>query len=203
LQSIKTDLSCANLGELEISRDAQLRRYVKHMVFAGFDEYLENFGEGYEWGSHRHQSGHLVNLQEHPAVKRLSSILCQLANRKSFEIYAVLTKVRDQSDNDNLRPTDSIAILLDVVARAHLPVTALVVNFMDISNYAPDPQRLQISDKEQFIAIGLHLEGLKLIYELDDDIVRDWTFNILLHTPDLRLLHLKGLGLTCHGAQPG
>ena len=197
LQSIRTDLSCANLGKLEtISRDAQLRHYVKHMAFAGFDECLENLGEGYKWGSHRHQSGHLVNLQEHPAVKRLTDILCQLANCKSFEIYAVLTKVRDQSDNDNFRPTDSITTLLDVVARAHLPVTALVVNFMDISNYAPDPQRLQVSDKEQFIAIGQHLEELKLVYELDDDIVRDWTFNILLHTPNLRMLHLKGLGLS-------
>ena len=197
LQSIKTDLSRANLGELEtISRDAQLWHYVKHMVFTGFDECLENLGEGYKWGSHRHQSGHLVNLQEHPAVKRLGGILCQLVNCKSFEIYAVITKVRDQSDNDNFRPTDSITALLDVVARTHHPVTALIVNFMDEFNYAPDPQRLRVSDKDQFIAIGQHLEELKLIYELDDGIVRDWTFNMLLHTPNLRMLHLKGLGLS-------
>ena len=197
MQSIKTDLSCANLGELEtISRDAQLRHYVKHMVFTGFDECLENLGEGYKWGSHRHQSGHLINLQEHPAVKKLSNILCQLANCKSFEIYAVFIRIRDQSDYENFRSTDSITTLMDVVARAHLPVTALTVNFMDHFNSAPNPQRLQVSDKEQFIAMGNHLEELKLMYEIDDDIVHDWTFNLLLCTPKLRILHLKGLGLS-------
>lgn len=49
LQSIKTDLSHANLGELEkISRDTQLRHYVNHMIFIGFDERGENLGEGYK-----------------------------------------------------------------------------------------------------------------------------------------------------------
>ncbi|ODM15140.1 hypothetical protein SI65_09379 [Aspergillus cristatus] len=197
LQSIKTDLSSANLRELEaISRDAQLRCYVNHMVFTGFDECLENLGEGYKWGLHRHQSGHLVNLQEHPAVKQLCSILCQLVNCRSFEIYAVITKVRDQSDNDNFRPTDSITTFLDIVARTHHPVTALIVNFMDEFNYAPDPQRLQVSDKDQFIAVGQHLEELKLIYTLEHGIVRDWTFNILLHAPNLHMLHLKNHGLS-------
>lgn len=67
---------------------------------------------------------------------------------------------------------------------------------MDEFNYAPDPQRLQVSDKDQFIAVGQHLEELKLIYTLEHGIVRDWTSNILLHAPNLHMLHLKNHGLS-------
>ena len=191
LQSIKTDLSHASLGELEkISRDAQLRHYVNQMVLTGFDQWFEILGGGYQWGSYRHQSGHLVNLQEHPAVKRLLSILCQLVNCKSFEIFACRTEV--EFNNDNFRPTDSITTLLDIIAKAKLPVTAFTVNFMGNEfGYAPDPQRLQTSDKGQFVAIGQHLEDLTLRYTLEHDIVRDWTINMILHAPKLRVLDIR------------
>lgn len=66
--------------------------------------------------------------------------------------------VRDQLDYNNLRPTDSITMLLNIGARTHLPLTTLVVNFMDIFNYARDSQGLQVSDKDQFSAIGPYLE---------------------------------------------
>lgn len=129
-------------------------------------------------------------------MKRLCDILCQLVNCQSFEIFAILTKVREL-DNDNFRPTDSITTLLEIVTRAGLPVTALVVNSMGYEfGYAPDPQRLQVSDKDQFIAIGKHLEELKLLYTLEHDIVCDWTFNMLLHAPNLRMLHLKNQSLS-------
>lgn len=76
LQSVKTDLSHANLGELaKIPRDAQLRHYVNQMVFTGFDQWFEILGEGYQWDSYRHPSGHLVNLQEHPAVTTEHALL--------------------------------------------------------------------------------------------------------------------------------
>lgn len=191
LQSIKTDLSHANLGELEkISRDAQLRHYVNHVVFTGFDHWFEILGGGYQWGPYRHQSGHLVNLQEHLAVKRLLSILCQMVNCKSFEIFTYRTEV--ESNNDNFRPTDSMTTLLDVVAKASLPVTALTVNFMGNEfGYAPDPQRLQASDKGQFVAIGQHLKDLTLLYTLEHSIVRDWTLNMILHAPKLRVLNIR------------
>lgn len=193
LHSIKTDLSWASLGKLEaISRDDQLRGYVKHVVFMGFDECGENLGEGYKWASHRHPSGHLINLQGHPGVKRLSDILCQF-NCKSFEVYAMTTLRRDHSDYDNLRPTDSITVFLDIAARTRLPVTALFLHFTQ--DYSPDPQRLQVSDKDQFAAIGQHLEEAKLLYSHEDGIVRDWTFKLLCHAPNLRTLHFMSTGL--------
>lgn len=75
-------------------------------------------------------------------------------------------------------------------------LTTLVVNFMDIFNYARDSQRLQVSDKGQFSAIGQYLEELRLIYPLGDGIVHDWTFNMLLHAPNLRMLYLKSQDLS-------
>lgn len=131
LQSVKSDLSLASPQKLEtISRDTQLRHYVKHMAFRGFDENNDILGEGYQWNHHRHPSGHLINLQEHPAVQELHNILCRFINCKSFEVYAGYTKPRHHSDDANFRPTDSITTLLNVITRAILPVTALTVNFM-------------------------------------------------------------------------
>ena len=192
LHTVKTDLSYASLGKLEaISRDTQLAGYVKHMVFMGFDKDAEDLGEGYYWASHRHLTGYLVNLQTHPAVNRLSNILSHL-NCKSFEVHAVIILARDQSDYDNLRPTDTITILLDIAAMISLPFTALFLNFDQ--DYTPDSQRLRVSDKSQFAAIGQHLEEMKLHYAHDDGIVRDWTFNFLCHAPNLRTLHLRNTG---------
>lgn len=101
-----------------LSRDTQLRDHMKHMGFKGFGQSFEDLGEGYQWGLYRHQSGHLVNLQEHPAVKRLCNILCQLVNCMSFEIIAFDPEARLY--NDKFRSIDSFTTLLSIVAKAGL-----------------------------------------------------------------------------------
>lgn len=160
------------------------------MVFTGFDQWFEILGGGYHWGSYCHQSGHLVNLQEHPAVKRLLSILCQLVNCKSFEIFTYRTEI--ESNNDNFRPTDSITTLLDIVAKTSLPITALTVNFMGNGfGYTPDPQQLQASGKDQFAAIGQHLKDLMLLYTLEHGIVRDWTLILQTCQHSLQVLRIN------------
>lgn len=197
LQSVKTDLSYANLGELEkIARDDQRRRYVNQMAFKAHEGWFGDLGGGYEWSPYRHESGHLVNLQDHPAVKQLGNILSQLVNCTSFEVFDHLTEM--ESGINDPRPTDSITILLEIVAKASLPVTVLTVNFADKENeisHDLDPRRLHIPDKDQFIAIGQHLTTMNLLYTLDHSIVREWTFNMILHAPKLRLLSIRNQDL--------
>lgn len=119
LQSIETGLFHTNLQELEmLSRDTRLRNHIKHTGFKGFGQSFEDLGEGYQWGSYRHQSGHPVNLQEHPAAKQPCNILCQLVNCMSLEIIAFGPETRLY--NSKFRSTDSVVTVLSIVAKADL-----------------------------------------------------------------------------------
>lgn len=66
--------------------------------------------------------------------------------------------------------------------KSDLPLASLQKLKNGYSNH-PDPRRLQVSDKAQFIAPGQHLKKLKLCYTLEFDMVRDWTFDEIVVTP--------------------
>lgn len=82
-----------------------------------------------------------------------------------FEIIAFDPEAR--MCDGKFRPTESNTTLLSIVARAGLPVTAHTVTFL-ANNYgcSLEPDRLQVSDKSQFVAIGQHLEKVTLVYML-------------------------------------
>lgn len=192
LHTVRTDLSDASLEKLEtIPQDARHRGYVKHIVFMGFDEHGKRLGGGYTWESCHQPFSHFRNIQEHPAVNRLSNILNQL-NCKSFEVFAKFGLPDFQTDYRWLKPTDMITVFMDIVASTRLPVTAFSIDMFDF--YYPDPHKLKVSDKDHFATIGQSLEELRLLYDIEDGIVTDWTFNLLCHAPNLRTLHLMNGG---------
>lgn len=189
LQEITTDVSRASLDELEkIANNSYLRRYVRRMVFRGFDFDGEDMGKGYDWISHRH-NGHL--MQGHPAVQTLSSILGRLPNCNSLNITALISQNGGQPDLEHFRPTDCMTALLEVIPKARLRVTTFTIEY--IQSFGPDPQRVHIPSEDQFEAVGQALEELNLIYAHNQGIVRHWTYNLLRHACRLKRLYVKNL----------
>ncbi|BCR85814.1 uncharacterized protein ACHE_21272A [Aspergillus chevalieri] len=192
LNSIETDVSLDSLGKLQtISTDPQLRHCIHHLTTKGFDKTETILGEGFQWD--RHASGHLVNLHNHPAVKQLCNIFCQLINCTSIEIYSPITEIVVHPLKA-FEPTDAIPTMLEVISQTGHPVTSLTLNFMGWGQSGPnnpDPRCLQIAHEAQLIALGAHLENLTLKYTFEHDIVHDWTVNLLHHTRNLCTLHIE------------
>lgn len=194
LQNIQTDLSHASLKKLEmLSNNPQLCCYIHHLTLKGFDENSYILGEGLEWN--RHPSGHLINLQEQPAVKLLQPILCRLVNCKSFECSSISTP--DHPDlADIARATDAVQVFLDIVAEASLPVASFTVNFRAHHNTGRnylDPRRLHLAyfKKAGFVARWAHVEELTLNFTLDFEIILNWASDLILSAPNLKKLDVN------------
>lgn len=183
LHTIKTDFSLHSLQILRgISKHLELWHYVHHLTIKGFDKNSRILGEGFHWDRH-------ANPQEHPAVKQLQGILCQLDNCKSFEIFTLSTRNGDPLSDF----TDAITALLDIVTKAGLPVESFTANFIGdakpMGSNSPYLKKLQASNS-QCVAVGAHLEELKLRCRITPDTINDWTLDMIFHAPKLRKLIL-------------
>ncbi|BCS19656.1 uncharacterized protein APUU_20088S [Aspergillus puulaauensis] len=194
LRNIQTDLSHASPKKLEVlSNDPQLRRYVHHLTFKGFDEDSYILGEGLEWN--RHPSGHLINLQDQPAVKLLRPILCRLVNCKSFECWSYSTP--DHPDLEPIaRTTDAVQVFLDIVSETRLPVASFSVNFRPYgstgNNYL-DPRRLHPGyfTKAGFVDVWAQLEKLILDFNSDFEIILNWATDLIRLAPNVKKLDMR------------
>lgn len=196
LRDIQTDLSLASLQKLEtLSNNPQLCKYIHHLTFRGFDDNGYILGEGFEWN--RHESGHLISLQDQPAVKCLLPILQQLVNCRSFECWSADTpEYPDLADTT--RATDAVQVILDIVAedRLPVPVSSFTVNFRAYHTTAHgylDPRRLDLGyfKKAGFGAQWAQLEELVLDLTLEFEITRTWASDLILAAPNIKKLDLN------------
>lgn len=194
LRNIQTDLSLSSLKKLEmLSNNPQLRRYVHHLTFKGFDEDNYILGEGLEWN--RHPFGHLINLQDQPAVKLLRPILCRLVNCKSFECWSYSTP--DHPDLEpTARTTDAVQVFLDIISETRLPVASFSANFRPHlntgSNYL-DPRRLHLGyfKKAGFVDVWAQLEELILDFTSDFEIILNWATDLIRLAPNVKKLDMR------------
>lgn len=194
LQEIQTDLSVKCLRRLDtISKDPNLRFYVRHLTIKGFDKENIDLGEDFQWERRRVSEfdayGQCVNLQEQPAVKQLEGILRQLDNCRSFEVFAASWTYFPFY---NITHLDAILTFLGIITRTGLPLRSFKVNFkgdgrMDQDDIL-DPKLLKTS----YTALAAGLEELEILYTLDFELqsLHDWPSNIIFHAPKLRKLVL-------------
>lgn len=187
LQNIQTDLSHASLTKLDIlSNNPQLCRYVHGLTFKGLAENGDVLGEGLDWN--RHSSGHLVDLQEQPAVKLLRPILSRLVNCKSFECYS--TPTPDHLDLEGITgATDAVQVILDIIAEARLPVASFSVNLTGRSYLDPRRFHLGYFKKPGFVNIWAHLEELILDFTPDFEIF-DWATDLIRLARNVKKLNM-------------
>lgn len=183
LQEIQTDLSVKCLRRLDtISKDPNLRLYVRHLTIKGFQWELRRVSEFDAYGQ-------CVNLQEQPAVKQLEGILRQLDNCRSFEVFVASWTYFPFY---NITHPDAILTFLGIITRTGLPLRSFKVNFkgdgrMDQDDIL-DPKLLKTS----YTALAAGLEELEILHTLDFELqgLYDWPSNIIFHAPKLRKLVL-------------
>lgn len=70
--------------------------------------------EGFRW--ERHYTGHLIYLEEQPAVQQLQEVLGHFINCNTFQISTIAA--RHLEPLENFTATDAIVILLDIITSA-------------------------------------------------------------------------------------
>lgn len=189
LRSIQTDLSHASLEKLDIlSNNPQLSRYVHRLTFKGLAENGDILGEGLDW--HRHSSGHLIDLQEQPAVKLLRPILSRLVNCRSFECRSISTP--DHLDLEGITSaSDAAQFILDIVAEDRLAVGSFSANLAARSYL--DHRRFDLAylKKPGFVDRWAHLEDLSLNFTPDDKIIVSWARDLILLARNVQKLNLS------------
>ena len=188
-QTLRTNLSRESLQRLtEVSQHEHLRRCVKVLLI----ESSNNTGLGFLWN--RHPSGHLVAPL--PAVKTLREILgdkfvnCRSFRFHTFQFHSDYDAI-DLDQSAYLTTTDTIAIILTIIAETGLPVESFHVDLNAFGGSPVDIKRLDILPYQtpEFRAGWACLRELILGYTLSHEAV-DWTVELILRASCLQKLEL-------------
>lgn len=182
---IQTDLSYKGLQQLtEISKHEGLRHQVQSLLIRGGPGKL---GQGFIWT--RHTSGHLVFPS--PGFDQLRSILLNLTNCRSFQVYpGRQTECFDEPKD--LRPSDAVAIVLRIIFETASPVRSLCVTFSTYGEFTIDARQLRFLRDQgpKFISRWAHGQDLFLEHTLSPGIV-DSATGLVLRNKDLHKLHIE------------
>ena len=180
--TLRTNLSRESLQRLaEVSEHEQLRHHVEALLI----ESSSNTGRGYLWN--RHPSGYLVPPL--PVVETLRNVLLgNLLNCRSFRFHSD-HEVINLDESTNLTLSDTIAIILTIIAETGLSLKSFYVDYTRSGGSPIDMKRLDVSryQTSEFRTGWACLQELILGYTMPHEAV-DWTTELILHASSLQKL---------------
>lgn len=183
LASIQTNLSPSSLQALDRLSRKELGRYVQTLVVRG----PGFIGRGFSWN--RTSSGRLIF--PHPCVQTLQEAILKLVNCRSFQIQQHHGH-ENSCELGQLTPSDTIAIILHIIAETSLPVKSFAVDFNTGGIGEVDIRRLDLAtyQKPEFRSAWAQLQELSLRKMIGQGNL-EWVLGILVGASNLRTLVLN------------
>jgi hypothetical protein len=181
----RTNLSFTSLQKLqELSQHEHLGQHVRTLLIQG----PHGIGRGFSW--HRNPSRSLI--LPHPGVRTLRESLLALENCRSFCLYNDgQGKYGQRYERDCLRPSDAVAILLNIIAETGLSVRSFAADFFTFCDQSVDLTLLHLESyrKPEFRSAWSQLQELSLRQYVDGHNI-NWVRGLILGAPNLRCLTL-------------
>ncbi|KAE8363676.1 hypothetical protein BDV27DRAFT_145903 [Aspergillus caelatus] len=197
LETAKTELSLASIQRLDaLSQNLRLCPHVHSLDISGMDDDI--LGSELKW--ERHASGLIVIPQE--SIQQWQNTLLRLVNCQSFRLYKHFTLNRPSPPNI-LTPSDTITILLSIVATIKRPLRGFSILFNPQNCGGRNLNGMSRVDK------GLFREP-KFRHTMDTEDTVDFVTQLIQHTMRLQRLridadygdHLTTLMSRLYPAQP-
>ncbi|RDW72270.1 F-box domain protein [Aspergillus mulundensis] len=200
LETVTTDLSCCSLRRLNtLSLNPRISPHVRSLDIDGTKD--EILGRRLQW--ERHPSGLLDTSQE--SVRRLQGILLRLVNCETFRLYQHFTQCCPGGSQDILCSSDTITIILSIVAAIERPIREFHILFKPPEGTGGNRINMSRVDTRlvrdpKFITAFSTLESLTCNYSMDTKDMVDFAAQLIQHAGNrLRRLNIDpdhGYGLT-------
>ncbi|KAE8386696.1 hypothetical protein BDV23DRAFT_187004 [Aspergillus alliaceus] len=190
LHTIRTDLNAYGLQRLvELADDSRLRDYV-HVLFIAQLPTVQ-MGTGLAWT--RDDSG-VMNVGQQLGARWLRRALLSMVNCKSFVVQ--LNYAWERAKDLPFGPTDSITIILSIIAEAGIAVKSFSVfsqpgmNIFAFNNVDGRRLHLPLLEEPAFIKAWAHIEKLRFDHNLIPDKVAQWVVKLIALAPNLKSLEI-------------
>lgn len=195
LKTVHIDLSRNAIERLsKVAENPHLRQHVQILVIEEPEDNL--FGREISWA--RHPSGYLAIPQK--AIQQLQTVLSRLVNCKGFEIRREHSF--ESSDLSSLRSSEAITVVLSIISKASIPVSAFAIHFKPKGTIGDNHMEMECISpldlrKPGFTAAWAHLQDLSLQYTMGSDDASaasknaDWTVELVQYATRLIKLDLN------------